>query len=388
MKAWRLTAEWEPKKEYKLSPKEKEGRALSGNSIYRNPQLRMAEVPKPEPGPGEILLRVKACGICGTDVHFVQSDEDGYMAYPGLVKLPITPGHEFAGIVEEVGVGVTDFKEGDLVTSEEVNWCGHCYACRGGYYNFCENVEDYGITLPGAFAEYIVVNSKYAWKINRFIDVYGDQEKACEVGALIEPTSVAYEGLFTRAGGIQPGGSVAVFGTGPIGLASIALIKSAGAGKILAFDISRARLELAKSVGADYTLNPDELRKKSTSPHEEILRITEGRGAAMLVEAAGAFRATIPEIMDSLAINGKILVLGRDGTKVPMGLLPFQDRGAQLYGSLGHAGHHNFPSVIELVAQKKIDLSPIITSRYPLEESDKAIQKASKLQDGKIMVKP
>lgn len=383
MKALVLTAEWDPKPEYPLTDWERRTRkAVSGFMVWRHPKMVVKEVPTPSIKPDEVLLRVKACGVCGSDIHFYETDKDGYILYPGLTRFPTTTGHEFSGQVVEVGSAVEDLKVGDMVTAEEMIWCGHCTACRNGYPNHCTNLEEIGFTIPGAFAEYIAVGAKYCWKLNALLDRYGDEDVAYEAGALCEPSSVAYNCIFVRAGGFRPGAYVVIFGAGPIGLASIAECRASGASKIIAFEVSPTRRELAKQVGADYVLDP-----KAVVPHEAILELTEGEGADMFVEAAGVPDLVIPEMEQSLAINAKIAQVGRAAKRVNMYLEMLQVRRAQLFGSQGHSGDAIFPSVIRLMASGRIDMTPIITSRYDLDGVVKAIIKSGDRTDGKIMVK-
>jgi len=202
------------------------------------------------------------------------------------------------------------------------------------------------------------------------------------VGALTEPTCVSYNAIFERAGGFRPGAYVTVFGTGPIGLAAVGLAEAAGAGKVIAFEISPERRELARQVGADHVYDPQEV-----TPSEVIMDLTRGQGADLLVEAAGAPRLTVPEMERSLAINGKIVQIGRAAQRVPIYLETFQVRRSQFYGSQGHSGHATFPNVIRLVASGRLDLSPIITARYDLDSVVDGIAQASERRDGKIMVR-
>ena len=307
----------------------------------------------------------------------------GRITDPGLTKFPTILGHEFSGQVVEVGSDVEDLEVGDMVTAEEMIWCGYCTPCRSGFPNHCTNLEEIGFTIPGAFAEYIAIGAKYCWKLNALMDRYGDEDKVYEAGALCEPSSVAYNTIFERAGGFRPGAYVTIFGTGPIGLAAIAECKAAGAARIIAFEISPQRLELAKQIGADYAFNPNEV-----TSHEVIMGLTEGQGADMHVEAAGVPHIVIPEIEKSLAINGKIAQVGRAATRVNMYLEMLQVRRGQVFGAQGHSGHAIFPSVIRLMASGLIDMTPIITSRYDLDSVVEAIVKSGDRTDGKIMVKP
>jgi hypothetical protein len=384
MKGLVLDATWKPKPDYAVSEWEKEtGKAITGSSIWHNPSLEVRDWKEPEPGPHDVLLEVQACGVCGSDMHFYETDEDGYILYPGLTKFPTILGHEFSGKVVETGKQVTSLKPGDMVTVEEMIWCGRCIPCRNGYPNHCTNLEEIGFTIPGAFANYIAMDEKFCWKIDAIAERFGDEEKAYEVGALTEPTCVAYNGMFERAGGFRPGHYVSVFGAGPIGLAAIGLAKAAGAGIIAAFEISPQRLELAKKVGADYAYDP-----RQVDAGEVLQELSDGEGFDFHVEAAGAPELIVPEMEKALAINSKIVQIGRAAKRVPMYLEAFQVRRAQAYGAQGHSGHGTFPNVIRMVAAGRLDLSPIITSRYGLDETVAAIAKSTERTDGKILVKP
>jgi len=375
---------WEPKPGYEVSEWEKKtGKAITGNSIWHHPKLEVRDWPDPEIGPQDVLLEIRACGVCGSDMHFYETDEDDYILYPGLTKFPTILGHEFSGKVVEMGQEVELLEIGDMVTVEEMIWCGRCIPCRNGYPNHCTNLEEIGFTIPGAFANYIAVDEKFCWKIDAIAERFGDEERAYEVGALSEPTSVAYNAMFERAGGFRPGHYVSVFGAGPIGLAAIGLAKAAGAGTIAAFELSPQRRELARKVGADYVYDPREV-----NAGEVLMELSKGAGFDFHVEAAGAPQLTIPEMEQALAINGKMVQIGRAAQRVPMYLEAFQVRRFQAFGAQGHSGHETFPNVIRLVAAGRLDLSPIITARYKLDETVDAIARATKREDGKIMVKP
>ncbi|MDQ7844430.1 MAG: scyllo-inosose 3-dehydrogenase [Armatimonadota bacterium] len=383
-----LAAEWDPRPDYRVSEWERRtGKAVTGSSVWRSPRLSLESIAEPRPGPGEVLIRPRACGVCGSDVHFYETDADGYMLYPGLTKFPVVIGHEFSGEVVEVGRDVTDLKPGDMVTAEEMIWCGECTPCRNGYPNQCLRLEEIGFTINGAQADYIAIGAKYCWKIDALAERYGSREKAYEAGALCEPTSVSYNAMFTRAEGFKPGGHVVVFGTGPIGFAAIALARAAGAAKIIAFEVSPVRQELARKVGADVVLDPVALERQGTAPRQAIMELTDGEGAAMLVEAAGAPPRTIPEMEAAMAVGGKIVMIGRASERAPVYLEHFQTHAAQIYGAQGHSGYGNFPNVIRLMASGRIDLTPIITSRFTLDQGVEAIKKATRREDGKIMIR-
>ncbi len=383
MKGLVLDAQWKPKADYVVSEWEKEtGKAITGNSIWHNPTLEVREWADPEVGPNDVLLEIQACGVCGSDMHFYETDDQNYILYPGLTKFPTILGHEFSGKVVEMGKNVKNLKPGDYVTVEEMIWCGRCTACRNGYPNHCERLEEIGFTIPGAFAKYIAVDEKFCWKVDGILDRYG-RDKGLEMAAMTEPTTVAYNGMFERAGGFRPGHFVSVFGSGPIGLAAIGLAEAAGAGMIVAFEISPQRRGLAKKIGADYVYDPREV-----SPSQVMMELSKGAGFDFQVEAAGAPHLTVPQMEKAMAINGKVVQIGRAARTVPMYLETFQVRRGQFFGAQGHSGHETFPNVVRLVASGRLDLSPIITGRFGLDDTVAAIARSTKRADGKIMIKP
>ena len=389
MRGLMLEAKWEPKSDYAVSEWEKRtGKAVTGNSIWKSPSLAIREVPAPKIGPKDVLLKVKACGVCGSDIHFYETDSQGYVMYPGLTKFPCITGHEFSGEVVEVGKGVTDLTIGDMVTAEEMIWCGECKPCRGGFFNHCSNLEEIGFTINGAFAEYIAIGSKYCWKLDTLLERYPDVSTVYELGATVEPTCVAYNGIFIRAGGFKPGAYAVVYGGGPIGLTAISLVKAAGAAKVIAFETVAERRKLCTLMGADHVFDPVALTKQGKPPSQVVMDLTHGEGAEFQVEAAGAPALTIPEMEKALAINGKIVQVGRAAERVPMYLEAFQVRRSQFFGSQGHSGDEIFPNVIRLMASGAIDNRKIITARYTLDQAVDAIKRSGSRTDGKIMVKP
>ncbi|HET8678834.1 MAG TPA: alcohol dehydrogenase catalytic domain-containing protein, partial [bacterium] len=167
MKGLLIEAEWEPREGYTPTDVERTTRkAVTGSSVWRHPTVKLADVPEAALQPASVRIRPRACGICGSDVHFYETDRDGYMLYPGLTRFPVVIGHEFSGEIVEVGRDVRDLRVGDMVTVEEMIWCGECIPCRNGYPNQCERLEEIGFTIDGAQAESIVVGAKYCWKIN------------------------------------------------------------------------------------------------------------------------------------------------------------------------------------------------------------------------------
>jgi len=386
MKGLLLKADWDPRPSYELSEFEKRtGKAVEGFNVWRNPKLEITEVPDPKPGPGEALIRIKACGVCGSDMHFYETDDENYILYPGLTKFPAILGHEFAGEIVEIGPGPESegFNVGDRVTVEEMVWCGYCRPCRDGYPNHCTNLEEIGFTIDGAMAEYIVVPIKLCWSVESLFERYADEQLAWDVAATTEPTCVAYNTIFERAGGFRPGAYVAIYGAGPIGLAGIQLCKASGAAKVVSFEVSPERRKLAEAVGADAVFDPT-----AVTPSEVLMDLTKGEGLDLSVEAAGAPDLTIPEMEKTIAINGKVAQVGRAAKRVPMYLETFQVRRGSLFGAQGHSGHAIFPSVIRMMGAGLIDNAKMVTSRFPLDQAVDAIAKSTSRADGKIIVRP
>lgn len=384
MKALVACAEWSPKKGYKLTKREIEKkRANIGSQVWRQPFFEIKDVPTPDVGDDEVLIRVKRCGICGSDTHLYETDTEGYIIFSGPAKLPCIIGHEYSGIVEKAGKKVVNFKAGDMVAAESIIWCGVCTSCRSGAVNQCEHVELAGITVPGAFAEYIVTKERHCWSINSLKEIW-DDERIFDIGALIEPAGCAYNGLFISGGGFLPGSVVTVFGVGPIGLAAVALARVAGASVVIAFDIVKERLDIAKKMGADFAFNTG---NAGSNAGNKILEITNGRGADIQVEAAGAANVTIPEMEKSLAVNGKIIYLGRAATSVSMYLDILVSGANKIVGSRGHSGYGIYNNIIKLIKSGRLNLDSMVTSQFKFKEILNALKKSTDRTDGKIMIK-
>ena len=239
---------------------------------------------------------------------------------------------------KKCGKNVKKLQVGDLVSVESMHWCGECDACRRGMFNQCKELEEPGLTYDGGFAEYAVVHGKYCYKLNDIMNYYGgDKMTAFEMGAMIEPTGVAYNGLFVRGGGIRPGGHVAVFGAGPIGLAAISLMKTAGAAKLIAFESVPERVELAKACGADVVYDPTSF----ASPDDQadlLMDLTNGAGISLFAECAGATRFTYPVMAKALAIGGKTVQIGHTVGITPVDIFNWQWNAASISGSNGQSG--------------------------------------------------
>jgi threonine dehydrogenase-like Zn-dependent dehydrogenase len=387
MRAFYVEADFEPKPGYKLSGREASTkRAARGNSIFRNIRGSVVTRPDPKPNADEVLVKIGATGICGTDAHLLQKDEDGYTKYNGHCKYPIITGHEFAGEIIEAGLAVKRLKVGDLVSVESMNWCGECDACRMGMFNQCRDLEEPGLTYDGGFAEYAVVRAKYCYLLNDIVNFYGDKMTAFELGSMIEPTGVAYNGLFVRGGGIRPGGHVVVFGAGPIGLSAISLMKTAGAAKLICFEVTKERQELAKKCGADYAFDPVTLAKENKNPSEVLMDLTNGRGISLFAECTGKTNLTYPVMEGALAISGKTVQIGHSLGKTNIDLYPFMFNAGGISGSNGQSGQGIYSDVIALMASGRIDMRKMVTARLNLEDIQEGLLQAENGISGKVLI--
>ncbi|MBI5815471.1 MAG: alcohol dehydrogenase catalytic domain-containing protein [Nitrospinae bacterium] len=374
-------AKWVPRAGYAVSPEEsKSSLGRVGSMVWKDPVFRFVDTPVPTLSDDEVLIRVHRCGVCGSDTHVYETDASGYILFSGPVRLPCVVGHEYSGVVEAVGGAVKSVKPGALVAAESVLWCGRCLACRSGAVNQCENVELAGLTAPGAMARYAKAKEWHVWNIDSIKERHG-LDKALDMGALIEPVGCAFNGLFVAGGGFMPGAAVAVFGLGPIGLSAVALAKIAGASVTLGFDVVQERLEIAAGLGADIVK-----LSGGCDPVQEIMAATGGRGAEVMVEAAGAGNATVPVMEKAMSRNGKLIYLGRAAQSVPLDANRLVTGAGAFIGARGHSGYGIFGSIIKLMAAGKLDVARMITSRFPFDKSLEAIKASTSRKDGKIMV--
>lgn len=377
-----VSADWRPKEGYRLTDAEKRsGRVRLANQVFYNPSLALDERPDPRlTGEHDVLIRSIASGICGSDQHMVTADADGYMDIPAPYRVPIALGHENSGVVVEVGNAVTRVRLGDLVAVEAQVECGTCRSCLRGIPAACDNMWDRGFSLDGGTATMTVAHERHCWPLTEVAERFGEG-KASDIGALIEPASVAYNGIVNRAGGFRPGDSVAVVGAGPIGLATVALASALGAGQVLAVDPAASKRDIASALGATHTFDP-------TGQTEEWLReVTRGAGVDMAVDATGSGRLVIPQLVSVIAVGGKIVSVGANGAPVEVDTIKLMFRAASMHFTVGHLGG-GFSAVIGLHAAGKIDLTEMVTARFPLDDGIAAMAQAKQGADAKILIYP
>jgi L-iditol 2-dehydrogenase len=313
---------------------------------YKN--LEVTDVPTPEVKDDEILVRVRACGICGSDVH-------GYDGSSGRRVPPLVMGHEASGVVEKTGPKVTRFQAGDRVTFDSTVSCGHCFFCRRGQINLCDNRNVLGVSTGeyrrnGAFAEYVVVPERITYAL--------PDSFPFEHAALIESVSIAVHAVGRVP--IRLDDTAVVVGTGMIGLLVVQTLRKAGCGRIIAVDIDDFKLGRACEMGADEGLN-----SKKVDIAAEVAARTEGRGADLAMEVVGA-TASIQTAVSAVRKGGSIVLVGNLAPKIELPLQTVVTREITLYGTCSSNGE--YPACIDMMARGDINVAPLISALAPLEE--------------------
>ena len=311
-------------------------------------KLEVADLPRPSAGPGEVLVQVAACGICGSDVH-------GYDGSSGRRIPPLVMGHEAAGVIAEVGEGVSRFAAGDRVTFDSTVYCGACNYCLSGQINLCDNRQVVGVSTPdfrraGAFAEFVTVPEHIIYKL--------PDELSFAEAAMLEAVSVALHAV--AVSDLKGGETVLVLGAGMIGLLILQAARAAGCSRILVADVDATRLKLAKESGADETI---------LASGEEMVRqvwqLTNGIGVDVVLEAVGRDE-TVSASIDAVRKGGTVTLVGNITPQVMLPLQKVVSRQIRLQGSCASAGE--YPQAIELISSGKIRVTPLITAIAPLSE--------------------
>jgi L-iditol 2-dehydrogenase len=324
--------------------------------------LRLAEVPRPTPGPGEVLLRVATVGVCGSDVHYYQHGRIGSQ----VVERPIILGHEFSAWIAGLGDGVSDLEPGQLVAVEPGISCGRCEPCRQGHPNLCPKVRFCGTPpIDGVFAEYTVMPAENCFPLPEGI---GPTE-----GAMLEPLGIAIHTV--DLGHLKPGQTAAVLGAGPIGLLTAVVARAAGASEVFMTEPLAHRRQFALDYVADAALDPDK---------EDIVAgikgLTGGRGVDVAFEAAGASE-TPQQAAAVTRIGGKVVVAGIPPDPI-MALKADTVRRKGLTIKLVRRSKHTFPRAIRLVQAGMVDLKPLATHLLPLERIAEAFELVAGYEDG------
>ena len=331
--------------------------------------LEIADLPQPVPDPGELLVRVAACGICGSDVH-------GYDGFSGRRIPPVVMGHEAAGTVTALGHGVSGFSVGDRVTFDSTLYCGVCANCRRGDVNLCDHRQVFGVSCgeyrrAGAFAEFIVVPARVAYVLPEALSF--------EQAAMLEPVSVAVHAVALAQ--VRNQQTALVVGAGMIGLLVVQALRAAGCSPVMVADIYASLLQLADDVGATDILPP------TVHIAEAVAQLTAGAGVDVVIEAVGRDE-TVDAAVHSVRKGGTVVLVGNISAKVNLPLQTVVTRQIRLQGSCASAGE--YPRAMELLASGAIQVKPLITAVAPLEEGPQWFERlhARELNLMKVILTP
>lgn len=329
--------------------------------------LALEDAPIISPGKGQVLIRVMAAAICGSDIHIYQWNKWAENLYQG--QLPMPMGHEFCGIVVEVGEGGENFRPGERVCGETHISCGVCDKCLQGLNHICDHLQLFSKTGAGCFSEYTTVPAKCLLHVP---DALSDQE-----GVLLEPFGVAVRAVKTAN---ISGKSVMIQGCGAIGLMAIQAAKALGASRIFASDLDQYRLDFAKRLGADVVLN-----SATENVAAEITRLTDGIGVRALCDFTGSIQA-METGFNLIAKGGRYILVGLPSRKMEVDVVhDLINREITVQGCYGRHIFDTWHTALELIACGKVDVSQIITHCYSLEEYETAFQTAAGRQCGKVV---
>lgn len=333
-------------------------------------KLELKEMERPQPKADELLIRIRACGICGSDVH-------GYDGSTGRRLPPIVMGHEAAGEVEAVGGAVKRFKSGDRVTFDSTVYCGRCFYCRRGQVNLCDDREVVGVSTPqfrrmGAFAEYLCVPERIAYAL--------PETMPFAHAALIEAVSVGMHAVSLTPIALED--TAVVVGAGMIGLLTMQAARLTGAGQVIAVDVDEARLKMARELGATAVLNSREVDAVA-----EIGKMTGGRGADVALECVGA-TDPVKTAVESVRKGGAVTLVGNVTPTIEMGLQSVVTRQIRVQGSCASSGE--YPACITAMSRGAIDVKPLLTATAPLDAGARWFERLYAREAGllKVVLEP
>ena len=326
--------------------------------------VRIERRPVPRPKTGEALIRVRAVGVCGSEIHYYREGRIG----DAVVKKPIVPGHEFAGEIAALGRGVKGLKVGQRVAVEPGAPCWECEPCRQGNYHTCRSMIFCGKPPDdGAYQEYVAWPGRLCFAIPRNVS-FAD-------GAMIEPAAVGFQAV--KVAPVQLGDTVLVIGCGSIGLVTIQAAVLSGAGRVIATDILDYRLKVAKQVGADVVLNP-----KRVDVVKTVVELTNGRGVDVAYEAFGS-EETFQQAIDASRPGGRVGLIGIPADDA-QALNLHDARHKETHIQMVRRFVHLYPRVIEMLARRRLSLKYLVTHRFRLERVEEAFQLVQGYGDGVI----
>jgi threonine 3-dehydrogenase len=324
----------------------------------------MVDHPKPELGHNDVLIKIKKTAICGTDMHIYHWDEWAQETIP----VPMTVGHEYVGIIEEVGQEVKGFQVGDRVSGEGHITCGFCRNCRAGRRHLCRNTEGVGVNRPGAFGEYLVIPAENAYKI--------PDDISDDVASILDPFGNA---AHTALSFDLVGEDVLITGAGPIGIMAVAIAKHVGARHVVITDMNDYRLDLAKQMGATRTVN---VTKEKLEDVMDELGMKEGFDVGL--EMSGAPPA-FASMLNTMNHGGKIAMLGIPSSDMAIDWNQVIFKGLVIKGIYGREMYETWYKMIAML-QSGLDLSPVITHRFEIDKFEEGFETMASGQSGKVVL--
>lgn len=340
---------------------------MKANYFLKPQTLELRDVQAGDPGPQEVIMRVAACGVCGTDVHIYYGEKGS-----AEVRPPVVLGHEFAGVVERVGTEVASLKAGDHVTVDPNIYCGECRFCRAGKKQMCENLKAVGVTQDGGFAQYCRIPAAQCLPLDPAVPL--------EAGAMAEPIACCIHGI-DRVG-IQTGDTVLVVGGGAIGLIMVQLARLSGAARVVLSEPVRMRREAGLALGATAAVDP-----LTQDLGAELKRVFGADGADVVIECVGNVAATA-QAVSAARKGGSVLLFSvpKPDAAYPLPLIDVFKKELTIYGSFINPDTHQ--RAVDLINAGLIQLEPIITHRFELERLEEAIAMQMSAESLKVMVIP
>lgn len=324
----------------------------------RDHAVEIRQIPEPPaPGPNEVILEVKAAGVCGSDLHMWHEN------HSWKIKLPLVLGHEFCGVVADVGANVTGFRVGDRVACETAaQVCNQCSYCLTGNYNLCPNRLGYGALADGAFTRYVTARPQILHHIPDNVPF--------EHAALTEPICVAYNALVEKTSSMKPGDKVVIQGPGPIGIMALLVTRLRGASEIIVLgtDRDQHRLDVAAEIGATHTVN---IQRENVT--DLVKSLGDGFGVDLVVDCTGVSIA-LKQALELVRPNGTITKIGWGPEPLGFSLDPLVGKAVTLQGSFSHT-YSTWERVLGLLSSGQINLEPVIGGLYNLKDWETAFSK-------------
>lgn len=334
--------------------------------FYGKHDLRVEEHEMPKVGPKDILIQVKACGVCGTDIHIYEGDKGAAEVTP-----PTILGHEFSGVIANLGSEVQNYKIGDRVCIDPNCYCGVCEACRNGVAHYCNDMIGYGTTVNGGFAEYCAVNERQVYKLG--------ENTSFEQGAMTEPVACCLHGMDMCE--IQPGHQVVVIGGGMIGLLMLQLARLAGAAKVALLEPVESKREVGKKLGADICIDPI---------HEDIKTRLKEEGMTWIntvIECVGR-PSTIEQAIDIAGNKAVVMMFGLTKPDEKISVKPFQIFQKELELKASYINPYTQKRALDLIDSGRLDVSSMVYEVCGLDKLEDVLSKPELRANGKYIISP